>query len=57
MLARSKVRTVVSVSCDPGTFARDAEILVAGGYRLTHVTPIDQFAWTAHVEVVGLFSR
>lgn len=56
-LARSAVRTVVSVSCDPATFARDAEILLEGGYRLESVTPVDQFAWTAHVEVVGVFRK
>jgi 23S rRNA (uracil1939-C5)-methyltransferase len=47
----------VSGSCDPGTFARDAEILLEGGYRLESVTPVDQFAWTAHVEVVGVFRK
>lgn len=56
-LARSKVRTIVAVSCDPRTFARDATILVAGGYRLDSVTPVDQFAWSPHVEVVGVFRR
>ncbi|MFL5258327.1 MAG: class I SAM-dependent RNA methyltransferase [Hyphomicrobiales bacterium] len=56
-LARSAVRTVVSVSCDPATFARDADILLKGGYRLESVTPVDQFAWTAHVEVVGVFQK
>jgi 23S rRNA (uracil1939-C5)-methyltransferase len=56
-LARSKVKTVVAVSCDPRTFARDAAILCAGGYRLDAVTPIDQFAWSPHVEVVGVFRR
>ncbi|MGV3489813.1 MAG: class I SAM-dependent RNA methyltransferase [Devosia sp.] len=56
-LARSKVKTVVAVSCDPKTFARDAAILVAGGYRLERVTPVDQFAYSTHVEVVGVFRR
>lgn len=56
-LARSKVKTVVAVSCEPKTFARDAAILVAGGYRLETVTPVDQFAWSEHVEVVGVFRR
>jgi 23S rRNA (uracil1939-C5)-methyltransferase len=56
-IARSKVRTVVGVSCDPVSFARDAAILAAGGYRLESVTPVDQFAWSAHVEVVGVFRR
>ena len=56
-LARSKVRTVVSVSCEPKTFARDAAILIAGGYRLESVVPVDQFAYSTHVEVVGVFRR
>lgn len=56
-LARSKVRTVVAVSCDAGTFARDAEILVGGGYTLKRVTAVDQFKWSSHVEIVALFTR
>jgi 23S rRNA (uracil1939-C5)-methyltransferase len=56
-LARSTVKTVVAVSCEPRTFARDAAILVAGGYRLATVTPLDQFAWSSHVEIVGVFRR
>lgn len=56
-LARSAVPVVVGVSCDPGSFARDAALLAAGGYRLVEVTPVDQFRYTAHVELVGLFVR
>lgn len=56
-LARSKVKTVVAVSCEPRTFARDAAILIAGGYQLETVTPVDQFAWSTHVELVGVFRR
>lgn len=56
-LARSKVKTVVAVSCEPKTFARDAAILIGGGYRVESVTPVDQFAWSTHVEVVGVFRR
>jgi 23S rRNA (uracil1939-C5)-methyltransferase len=51
------VPAVVAVSCDPGTFARDARILVDGGYRLTGVTPIDQFRYSFHVEIVARFER
>jgi 23S rRNA (uracil1939-C5)-methyltransferase len=56
-LAASKVPLVVGVSCDPVTFARDAALLVAGGYRLESVTPIDQFLYSAHVEMVGVFRK
>ncbi len=56
-LARSKVRTVVSVSCDAASFARDAEILIGGGYALKSVTAVDQFKWSSHVEIVGVFGR
>ena len=56
-LARSTVARVIAVSCDPGSFARDARILVDGGYRLESVAPIDQFLWSAHLELVGEFRR
>ena len=56
-LARSGVKTVVAVSCDAASFARDAEILVAGCYALTRVTAVDQFKGSSHVEVVALFTR
>jgi 23S rRNA (uracil1939-C5)-methyltransferase len=56
-LARSGVAVIVGVSCNPATFARDAQILVRGGYRLTAVTPIDQFLWSPHLELVGAFTR
>lgn len=56
-LAKSNVKTVVAVSCDPASFARDAEILVGGGYKMKSLTAVDQFKWTSHVEIVGSFSR
>ncbi len=56
-LAKSKVPVVVGVSCEPKTFARDAAILIAGGYRLEKLTPVDQFAWSTHIELVGVFRR
>lgn len=56
-LATSAVETVVAVSCAPGTFARDARLLVAGGYALERVTPVDQFRFSAHVELVALFRK
>ena len=56
-LAGSQVPIVAAVSCNPATFARDARILADGGYRLTRVTPVDQFLYSAHVELVGRFER
>jgi 23S rRNA (uracil1939-C5)-methyltransferase len=56
-LAQSTVQRLVAVSCNPATFARDARILVDGGYRLLRVTPVDQFRYSSHIEVVGLFQR
>jgi 23S rRNA (uracil1939-C5)-methyltransferase len=56
-LAASAAPTVVAVSCNPATFARDARILVAAGYRIVQVTPVDQFLFSAHVELVGLFKK
>ena len=56
-LAISKIPVVVAVSCNVATFARDAKILIDGGYRLGNVTPVDQFRHTPHVELVARFSR
>jgi 23S rRNA (uracil1939-C5)-methyltransferase len=56
-LATSKVPLIVAVSCNAATFARDAKILIAGGYRLDAVTPVDQFRHSPHVELVGRFTR
>jgi 23S rRNA (uracil1939-C5)-methyltransferase len=56
-LAASTVATLVAVSCNPTSFARDARILVDGGYRLTRVTPVDQFLYSPHVELVAKFER
>lgn len=56
-LAESPVKTVVAVSCNPATFARDARILVDGGYRLTWAAPVDQFVWSPHLELVARFAR
>jgi 23S rRNA (uracil1939-C5)-methyltransferase len=56
-LAASKVPTVVAVSCNVTTFARDARILIDGGYRIDSVAPVDQFRHTPHVELVARFKR
>lgn len=56
-LASSKVPRIVYASCDPGSFARDARVLQDGGYRLEKLMPIDQFLWSAHLELIALFTR
>jgi 23S rRNA (uracil1939-C5)-methyltransferase len=56
-LAAGKIPLVVAVSCNAATFARDARILIDGGYRIEAVTPVDQFRHTPHVEVVARFRR
>lgn len=56
-LAASKVRRIAAVSCNPATFARDAEIFIKGGYVLDWVQPVDQFRWSAHVELAAQFTR
>jgi 23S rRNA (uracil1939-C5)-methyltransferase len=56
-LAKSRVPVIVAVSCNAATFARDAKILVDGGYHMGEVTPVDQFRYSAHVEMVARFAR
>lgn len=56
-LAASKTALVVSVSCDAGTFARDAAILVEAGFRPERVVPVDQFKYSPHLEIVSVFRR
>lgn len=56
-LAASKIAVVVAVSCNVATFARDARILIDGGYKIEGVTPVDQFKYTPHVELVARFRR
>lgn len=56
-LARSQVPVIAMVSCNPVTFSRDARVLVAGGYRLDWVQVVDQFRWSAHVELAARLSK
>jgi 23S rRNA (uracil1939-C5)-methyltransferase len=56
-LALSRVPRIVAVSCNVATFARDSAELVRGGYRLVEVTPVDQFRYAAHVEIVGRLEK
>ena len=56
-LAASAVAAIVAVSCNPGTFARDMRLLRDGGYRLASVTPVDQFRYSEHVEIVARLEK
>jgi 23S rRNA (uracil1939-C5)-methyltransferase len=56
-LAKAKVPVIAAVSCNPNTFARDAAMLVAGGYRLERLWPVGQFRWSTHVELAARFVR
>jgi 23S rRNA (uracil1939-C5)-methyltransferase len=56
-LAASSVPIIVAVSCNPATFARDVRQLIDGGYRLSAVTPVDQFRYSAHVEIVARLEK
>ena len=57
MLAASEVERVAYVACNPASFARDARLLIDGGYALEWVQPVDQFLWSPHLELVGAFRR
>jgi 23S rRNA (uracil1939-C5)-methyltransferase len=56
-IAKCSAPIVVAVSCDIETFARDAKILTEGGYKLEAVTPVDQFRYSPHVEIVAAFTK
>ncbi|MCW5647478.1 MAG: class I SAM-dependent RNA methyltransferase, partial [Sphingopyxis sp.] len=56
-LAASDTPVIAYVSCNPASFARDARLLVAGGYSLDWVQPVGQFRWSTHVELAARFSK
>jgi len=56
-LAQSSVPVIAFVSCNPVTFARDARILLDGGYQMDWIKVVDQFRWSSHIEVVARFIR
>ena len=56
-IARAPIRKLAYVSCDASSFARDIKVLVEHGFTLTKLTPVDQFRWSPHVEIVGAFER
>ncbi len=56
-MASARTPILIGVSCNPATFARDARILCEGGYRLQSIQIVDQFLWSHHVEMVGVFTK
>ncbi len=56
-LARSDIKTIAMVSCNPVSFARDAKVLIAAGFTMPWVQVVDQFRWSPHVEIVSPFTR
>ncbi|MFK7945357.1 MAG: class I SAM-dependent RNA methyltransferase [Paracoccaceae bacterium] len=56
-LAKADIKQIAAASCNPATFARDARMLLDGGFRLDWIQPIDQFLWSPHVELMAAFSR
>lgn len=56
-IALSHLSDVVYISCNPASFARDAQVLCEAGFALKSVTPLDQFLWSEHLEVIGKFHR
>jgi 23S rRNA (uracil1939-C5)-methyltransferase len=56
-LAASSVKRIAMVSCNAATFARDLSVLIKGGYKVKRITPIDQFLWSSHIEVVARLER
>lgn len=56
-IAKSDVALVIGVSCSPDSFARDTAILSQGGLKLIEATPVDQFVYAPHIELVGVFRR
>jgi 23S rRNA (uracil1939-C5)-methyltransferase len=56
-IARAPIRKLAYVSCDPASFARDLKALIEHGFTITRITPVDQFRWSPHVEVVGALER
>lgn len=56
-LAQSTIKTILFISCNPASFARDAKMLIDAGYRMGKITPIDQFRWSSHVEMFTYFTK
>jgi len=56
-LAKSDVKKIIYVSCNPNTFMRDMKILECGGYKITSLIPVDQFVGSNHWEIFSVFEK
>jgi 23S rRNA (uracil1939-C5)-methyltransferase len=56
-VSQSRVPRIAYVSCNAASFARDARVLIDGGFRMDWIVGVDQFLWSAHVELAAAFSR
>lgn len=56
-IVRARTPLVLMVSCNPASFARDARVLIEGGYAMGPLHPIDQFLFTPHLEIFAAFRR
>jgi 23S rRNA (uracil1939-C5)-methyltransferase len=56
-VAKLEAKRIVYASCNPSTFAREAAVMIASGYKLEGVTLVDQFPNTYHIEMVGVLSK
>lgn len=57
VLAKSDVKKIIYISCNPNTFIRDSKILCAGGYTISKIIPIDQFVGSSHWELFSVFEK
>jgi len=56
-LAKSKVKTIIHVSCNPNSFVRDAKTLIDAEYKIKNLRFVDQFIWSTHSELIAKFIR
>ncbi len=56
-ISKSQVKNIIYISCNPGSFARDAKLLTDSGYALQELTPLDQFIYTDHLEIIAHFTK
>lgn len=56
-LVKSGVGRIAAISCNPVSFARDARVLIDGGFEMKSLQPVDQFLWSPHIELAATFAR